>query len=120
MFQRTSKVKTLTTKSILFSSTLQIGDCSYIDSTTDNLAIQRRSEVIYEREDEFSDYKIFFKPKTFPIINESLQVSFHNPCPFIEVEHIRILGISTSSITNIGNVGHVRMSSRIKHIRQLP
>lgn len=117
MFQRTSKVQTITTKSIIFSSALQVGDCRYIDSTTNALATQRRSEIIYDREDQFNNYKIFFKPATFPLINESLQITFQNPYPFIAVENINILGISTSSIANIGNVDHVRMQSRIKHIR---
>ena len=119
MFQRTSKVKTLTTKSIIFSSALQIGDCRYIDSTTNVLATQRRSEIIWDRENQFNHYKIFFKPTTFPFINEPVQMSFDNPCPFIEVEHISILGISTSAVAGIGNVDHVRMQSRVKDIRDL-
>ena len=31
MFQRVSKVKSVTATSVIFSATLQIGDCSYID-----------------------------------------------------------------------------------------
>lgn len=119
MLQRVSKVKSLTIKSILYSASIQIGDSTYIDGTSSAIAVQRKSDVIYEYENQFSDYKIFAQPTILPIINEPLQTQFENPCPFIEVGNIRIIGISTAAIASIGNIGHIRMSSRIKHIRQL-
>lgn len=119
MFQRISKVKSVTTQSILFSSVLQIGDCSFIDGTSNVLAIHRNSELPLDREDQFSDYKIFAQPITLPILNEPLHIHFENPCPFIKVDHIRIVGMSVSAFAGIGNVGHIRMQSRVKNIRRL-
>ncbi|MFJ8257354.1 spore germination protein GerPE [Peribacillus asahii] len=119
MFQRISKSRSLEATSIVFSSTLQIGDCSYIDGTVHALAVQRRSEVLHERDDDFSDYKIFFQPFVFPIITEHLQMRFDNLCPFIETGNIRINAVSTGSVVGIGNVGHIRMTSKIHHTRQL-
>ena len=119
MFQRISKVKSLTTTHIIFSSTLQIGDCSFIDGTSYAMAVHRNSELLLERENQFSDYPIFSLPTTFPILNEPIQIHFENPCPFIEVGHIRIIGMTISGITGIGNVGHIRMQSRLKNIRDL-
>jgi spore germination protein PE len=119
MFQRISKVKSLTTQSLLFSASIQIGDCSFIDGISSAIAVQRRSNIIYEYENQFSDYKIFAQPTILPIIDEQLQTRFENQCPFIEVGNIRIIGFSTASVASIGNVGHIRMNSRIQHIRQL-
>ncbi len=119
MFQRVSKVKSLSVKSVIFSGSIQIGDSAYIDGMSSAIAVQRRSDRIYEYENQFSDYPIFSRPIIPPIINEPLQLQFENPCPFIKVGNIRILGISTAAITSIGNIGHVRMNSRVKHIRQL-
>ena len=90
MFQRISKVKSLTIKSIIFSATIQIGDCSFIDGMSSAIAVQRRSNIIYEYENQFSDYKILFtQPTILPIIDERLQTRFENQCPFIEVGNIR-------------------------------
>ena len=119
MFRRVSKVKSFTVKSVIFSASIQIGDSAYIDGMSFAIAVQRRSEKIYEYEDQFSDYRIFTKPIILPAINEPLQLQFENPCPFIEVGNIRILGISTAAIASIGHIGHARMSSRIHHTRQL-
>lgn len=119
MFQRISKVKSFTTQSILFSALIQIGDSSYIDGTSHALAMQRRSDIIYDYEPQFTDYKVFAYPTVFPIIDEPLQIRFENPCPFINVGNIRLIGASTASVASVGQVGHIRMISRIKHVRQL-
>ncbi len=116
MFRRVSKVKSLTVKSVIFSASIQIGDSACIDGMSSAIAVQRRSEKIYEYESQFSDYRIFTKPIILPAINEPLQLQFENPCPLIEMGNIRILGVSTAAIASIG---HARMHSRVKHIRQL-
>lgn len=119
MFQRISKVKSFTTQTVLFGAVIQIGDSSYIDGTSYALAIQRRSDIIYDYEPQFTDYQVFAHPTVFPIIDEPIQIRFENPCPFIDVGHIDLIGASTASVASVGQVGHIRMKSRIKHIRQL-
>lgn len=119
MFQRVSQVRSFTTQSVIFSASIQIGDSTYIDGTSLALAVQRKSDVLHPYKNQISDYTLFTQPTIIPIINEPLQTRFENPCPFIKVGNIRILGVSTASIASIGNIGHIRMRSRIKHIRQL-
>lgn len=119
MFQRISQVKSLTAKSVIFSSGIQIGDSSFIDSTSKVIAVQRNSDLPFRRTYQFSDYPIFFKPTTLPILNEPIRIHFENPCPFIKAGNIRIIGLSTSSLANIGNSKHIRLQTRIKHIRDL-
>ncbi|MFF2499688.1 spore germination protein GerPE [Peribacillus sp. NPDC058075] len=120
MFSRISKVKSLLSDTTSFSSTLQIGDTSYIDGNSKALAVQKRSETFQSVDIHFEDYEIFKRPLYIPRLNEPVIASFSNPNPFIRVGHINIIGISASSVVGVGNVGHARMESRVKHIREVP
>ncbi|ASS93609.1 spore germination protein GerPE [Peribacillus simplex] len=120
MFSRISKVKSLLSDTVSFSSTLQIGDTSYIDGNALALAIQKKSETFHSVDIHFEDYDIFKKPFYIPRLNEPVISRFSNPNPFIRVGNINIIGISSSSVVGVGNVGHARMESRVKHIREVP
>ncbi|WP_144550812.1 spore germination protein GerPE [Peribacillus simplex] len=120
MFSRISKVKSLLSDTVSFSSTLQIGDTSYIDVNSLALAIQKKSETFHSADIHFENFDIFKKPFYIPRLNEPVISSFSNPNPFIRVGHINIIGISSSSVVGVGNVGHARMESRVKHIREVP
>ncbi|MFD6439088.1 spore germination protein GerPE [Peribacillus sp. NPDC060186] len=120
MFSRISKVKSLSSKTLSFSSTIQIGDCSYIDGKSQALAIQKKSDNFHSQEFPFSDFSIFKMPLYIPRIDEPFLTQFSNPNPFIRVGNIHIIGISSSAVVGVGNVGHIRMESRVHHLRQLP
>ncbi|MDM5224179.1 spore germination protein GerPE [Peribacillus sp. NJ11] len=120
MFSRISKVKSLLSDTVSFSSTLQIGDTSYIDGNSQALAVQKRSETFQSVDIHFEDYEIFKRPFYIPRLTEPVISSFSNPNPFIRVGNINIIGISSSSVVGVGNVGHARMESRVKHIREVP
>ncbi|GAB6258299.1 MULTISPECIES: spore germination protein GerPE [Peribacillus] len=120
MFSRISKVKSIVSDTVSFSSALQIGDTSYIDGHSLALAIQKKSETFHSVDIHFEDYDIFKKPLYIPRLNEPVITSFSNPNPFIRVGNINIIGISSSSVVGVGNVGHARMESRVKHIREVP
>ncbi|MFE4349219.1 spore germination protein GerPE [Peribacillus butanolivorans] len=119
MFSRISKVKSISSKTLTFSSTMQIGDCSYIDGNSQALAIQKKSDNFQPQEFQFSDFSIFNRPLYIPRIDEPFLPQFSNPNPFIRVGNVRIIGISSSSVVGVGNVGHIRMESRVHHIRQI-
>ncbi|MDM5213803.1 spore germination protein GerPE [Peribacillus sp. NJ4] len=120
MFSRISKVKSILSDTVSFSSTLQIGDTSYIDGNSLALAIQKKSETFNSFDIHFEDYDIFKKPFYIPRLTEPVISRFSNPNPFIRVGNINIIGISASSVVGVGNVGHARMESRVKHIREVP
>ncbi|MGG0410477.1 spore germination protein GerPE [Peribacillus simplex] len=120
MFSRISKVKSLLSDTVSFSSTLQIGDTSYIDGNALAIAVQKKSETFDSVDVHFENYDIFKKPLYIPRLNEPVISSFSNPNPFIRVGNINIIGISSSSVVGVGNVGHARMESRVKHIREVP
>ncbi|MFJ8069175.1 spore germination protein GerPE [Peribacillus sp. NPDC096447] len=120
MFSRISKVKSIVSDTVSFSSALQIGDTSYIDGNALAIAVQKKSETFASVDIHFNDYDIFKKPLYIPRLNEPVISSFSNPNPFIRVGNINIIGISSSSVVGVGNVGHARMESRVKHIREVP
>ncbi|MFD9624753.1 spore germination protein GerPE [Peribacillus muralis] len=120
MFSRISKVKSLLSDTVSFCSTMQIGDTSYIDGYALALAVQKKSETFGAVDIQFRDYDIFKRPIYIPRLYEPVNTIFSNPNPFIHVGNIDIIGISSSSVVGVGNVGHIRMESRVKHIRQVP
>lgn len=119
MFSRISKVENLSTKTLFFSSTLQIGDTSYIDGNSEAFAVQRQGEFFLGKEGDELPYPIFYSPSFFLPIDETVTTNFINKNPFIEVGNVKFIGISSASVIAVGNVGHARMRSRVKHIRQL-
>ncbi|MGE7876369.1 spore germination protein GerPE [Peribacillus muralis] len=120
MFSRISKVKSILSDTVSFCSTMQIGDTSYIDGNALALAVQKKSETFGSIDIQFEDYNVFKRPIYLPRLYEPVNSSFSNPNPFIRVGNINIIGISSSSVVGVGNVGHIRMESRVKHIRQIP
>ncbi|MGE6378821.1 spore germination protein GerPE [Peribacillus muralis] len=120
MFSRISKVKSILSDTVSFCSTMQIGDTSYIDGNALALAVQKKSETFGSIDIQFKDYNVFKRPIYLPRLYEPVNSSFSNPNPFIRVGNINIIGISSSSVVGVGNVGHIRMESRVKHIRQIP
>jgi spore germination protein PE len=116
MLSRTSKVENLIVKLVSFSSTLQLGDVSFIDGNSTALAIQRETELFYGTEGEEATFTI--PPPVLPI-TETLTLTKTNKIPLIKVGDINVLGVSSSSILGVGNVGHVRMQAKVRHIRHL-
>jgi spore germination protein PE len=119
MFSRISKVGNLSIKTLIFSSTLQIGDTTYIDANSEVFAVQRQEEFFSGNEGDILPYPIFYSPSVYLPIYEPVRTMFINKNPFIKVNNVNFIGISASSVISVGNAGHARMRSRVKHIRQL-
>lgn len=119
MQQRTSVVDELRINVVSFSSIIEIGDATYFQAFSRALAIQRQKELFYGKEGFFSDYSIFSEPIPFPGITEKIHCHFENIKPIIKVHHMDIIGISSSSLTQIGNCRHLFAETRIHHIRQI-
>jgi spore germination protein PE len=109
MFSRISKVGSLSVKTLVFSSSIQIGDYSYLDASTDNFAVQREAETFFGNEGDCCDDPIYHFVPHFLQINEPFIITSTSPNPFIMVNNINIIGVTASSIIGIGNMDHVRM-----------
>ena len=117
MLSRTSHVNKLLVKNVVFSSILQIGDSTYVDSTSHALAVlQEDSDFSAEDEDDFSLHPIFNYRSPIPVISEKFTMITTHLSPKICVNNIEILAVSTSSLVQIGNAQHVRKSNRLNNM----
>ncbi|MCA1030977.1 spore germination protein GerPE [Bacillus timonensis] len=119
MLKRLSKVKTTYVNSISISSVLQIGDSHKITPYSRALAVQREYPLIFTNEGDFNEYSVFQRPLPMPPITEDFPMMITNTNPVINVGHVRVTGISASSVVQIGSTNHIEAETRVKHIRQL-
>jgi spore germination protein PE len=118
MYKRMSCVNNLDIVSILFSSVCQIGDSSSINSSVKVLAVQREFPFFLAQEGKFEDYKVFTEPFT-PPKHEFNKMLVINECPAIKVNHVKIIGVSSSSVIHIGSNETTYAEARVLNIRQL-
>ncbi|WP_235918122.1 spore germination protein GerPE [Paenibacillus lutrae] len=100
------------------SAVFQIGDNQGIYTRYRALALQREVPNFIEEEGTFEAYPVFIEP--FPDIRfPPGATKTTSQAGAIQVGSVKVLGVSASSVMQIGGSGPVRMESRIKHIRQI-
>lgn len=119
MLSRTSRVKQLNVTTLVFSSSVQIGDTQYIDARAQALATQEPVKIYRGDPEHFENYEVFNLRTPLPIIFEKVSMTQINKQPNIYVDVIDVIGVSSSSTLAIGNVDHTLLSSRILNIRRL-
>ncbi|WP_071459108.1 spore germination protein GerPE [Bacillus massilinigeriensis] len=116
---RTSVVNNLKVLSLIISSVIEIGDTVSVHGTLKALAVQREKELFFGNEGNFSTFRTFTEPIMIPPIPEEMPFIRRDLRPNIYVNNIHILGMSSSSVLQIGNAQDIKMEARVKHIRQL-
>lgn len=119
MFKRTSVVDQLKIDSLIFSSVLEIGDSSYIQSLSRALAVQRESEIFHGYEGNFNLDPLFRMPIPREELSENITITSNQLNPVIKVHSVDILGVSAASSIHIGSSQHIVNEARVKHIRHL-
>ncbi|WP_416148233.1 spore germination protein GerPE [Salipaludibacillus sp. HK11] len=119
MYKRTSIVKTIKVRDVLSNSIFEVGDTRHITPRTKVLAVQRKYEQFYSDEGNLDAFPIFTKPLPEPTINRSVNFNKYNESFIINVNHIDVISVSTSSVLHIGSTETINAEARIKHIRQL-
>jgi spore germination protein PE len=120
MEKRCSYVDSIHIDSCIFSSIIQLGDSSFVQSMTRALAVQREAEIFWGNEGDFRKYRVFSEPIHHLPITEQLEVhTFKSPSAILKVKNIDIIAISSSSVVHVGNSNMVQMETRVKHIRHL-
>lgn len=118
-FARVSLVKNINIKSIAFSSIFNVGDVDTYAPKAYVYAVQRELPFFWGDEGNLAYYPIYSKPIPKPIITESINMNIINTSPFIKVNNVKILGISTAAIAQIGSNKIINAEARTKHIRHL-
>ncbi|MEA3322235.1 MAG: spore germination protein GerPE [Bacillota bacterium] len=116
---RISRVNDINLHSLSFSSYFHIGDSYYINAKSRALAVKREFPRFYGSEGNFSEYPIFSMKSPTPVITERVNMSVNNVNPNICVNSIKIKGVSSSSVLQIGSSNTICGESRVKQTRQL-
>ncbi|NHM31710.1 spore germination protein GerPE [Neobacillus terrae] len=118
MLSRLSSVQHLRVNINSFSSVIEIGDSTFVNSFSRALAVQREEEFFYGSEGNYN-YPVFKEPIRIPPLIENVRINRQNINPVINVSCIRVIGNAAASVIHIGSTCHIHLESRIKHIRQL-
>lgn len=119
MFRRISVIDDVNIKAIVFSSSLIIGDTGILKPRAKVMAVQRVYPFFYGDEGNFDEYPLYSKPIPHLPKEKDVQMTVRNETPIIKVNHIKVLGVSSSSIVQIGTNSRIDSEARVKHFRQL-
>lgn len=115
---RLSIVGTVYINSVGSSSTIHVGDNLNTALQSRAFAVQREVPYYLGNEGSFSAYPFYQRPFPVPQPPEPFTMCVDNLGSFIRVQGIRILGISASSVLQIGSNRITSGETRIKNIRQ--
>ncbi|WP_368986863.1 spore germination protein GerPE [Caldifermentibacillus hisashii] len=119
MLKRISKVEKIDIQALSFSSHLLIGDSTIINAKSDTFAVKRDKELFFGNEGDDANYDVFTMPLELPPIDEQIYYRNQHLCGSILVNQINILGVTSSSIIQIGSNEHMHLEDRRKEIRQI-
>ncbi|MCH1625825.1 spore germination protein GerPE [Ferdinandcohnia quinoae] len=119
MMNRLSVVDFIYVNSIAFSSILEIGDSKKITPVSTALAVQREVPLFFTNEGNFSAYSIFSQELPKVTITENMNMNICNQNPIIKVNSIKVTGLSSSSVMQVGSTEIINAEARLKHIRKL-
>ncbi|NQX71512.1 spore germination protein GerPE [Paenibacillus alba] len=100
------------------SSVMHVGDNVSTVLQTRVFALQREVPFYYGNEGSFAAHPLFQRPFPIPQPPEPFTMCVDNLGSFIRVKGIRILGISSSAVLQIGSNRITSAETRIKNIRQ--
>lgn len=118
MNKRTTYVKDLALLTLSYSSVLEIGDAQTATPFSNVIAVQKEGGFQTDEGYEFEQFPIFSQ-ETPSIPKKNLEQLHVHHSPNIQVDHINITGVSTSSIVQLGNLNSIDAEARVKHIRIL-
>lgn len=119
MSNRISSVGKMKINTVGAATVAEIGDSKQLTPINYTIAVQRERAVFLEQEFDFVDYSVFTRPLLQPIVDEYVQMTRIQRCPYIVVQDINLFITSSSSIVHIGSSEQLNSQSRIKHIRHL-
>jgi len=117
--KRISVVNYIHINGIIFSSIFQIGDNIEIRPRSNVFAVQRAWEWFDDTEGDLRNYPLFSQTLPHPIITERISMQIKNINPFIKVKNVKINGMSTAAVFQVGSNTIIDSEARIKHFRQL-
>lgn len=115
---RLSIVSNVYINGISSSSVMHVGDNINTALKTRVFAVQREVPFYYENEGSFKAYPFYQRPFPIPQPPEPFTMCVDNLGSFIRVQNIRILGVSSSALLQIGSNRITSAETHVKNIRQ--
>ncbi|MGR9050884.1 spore germination protein GerPE [Halobacillus faecis] len=104
--------------SVLIASIVDIGDVYRAAPSSKVLAVQKEGLEFKADIYDFEDFPIFSQESSPPL--PPIQVdSFHYHNRPIEVDYVRVVGVSTAAVFQIGGIDHIDAINYTKHFRLL-
>lgn len=119
MEKRTSIIQQVKLTELGTTAIFEIGDTKEITPVSKAIAIQRERAIFDVNELHFEDLFIFTMTIPQPPVDRSVEMIRINESPQIQVGHIELFSISSSSVFHLGSSESLQSESRIKHIRHL-
>lgn len=116
--KRTSIVGSVHINTVIFDSTIQVGDNRYIDANAYIFALQRERAEFRVNEEPLEKHPIFRRAIPQLSLREDLRMYRKNTVPAITVGTVNVKSVSTSSVLQVGSNTCIDLTSRIKHVRQ--
>lgn len=116
--KRISIVGDITISGIASASILHIGDTGYIRPRNRVIAVQRQKAIFWSHEGSFDSFGIFDEPIPLPSLIPQVHKSVDNLGSVIQVGGVRVLGISSSSVMQVGNNRMIEAESQLLNVRQ--
>ncbi|WLR47586.1 spore germination protein GerPE [Halobacillus litoralis] len=118
MIKRMVYTQSVDITSVLIGSIVDIGDVYRAAPSSKVLAVQKEELEFKADIYDFEDFPIFSQESSPPLPPVQIN-SFHYQNRPIEVDHVRILGVSTAGIFQIGGIDHIDALNYTKHFRIL-
>lgn len=121
MQKRTASVDHILVHGITFSGIFNIGDTENAQPKSRGIAVQKEGATFIDDEGlDFKDFSLFDREANWPAASGTTIVRKKtiNHTDKIQVGNIAALGVSQSSILQIGSIEEICAEARVKHFRQ--
>ncbi|MBM7554094.1 spore germination protein GerPE [Thalassobacillus pellis] len=119
MINRLVKVNNIDLYDLVFSSTFVIGDSQQARPFSRVIAVQKEGAFYKENMVKFEQFPIFDLQLQETLPEAQIDDRHYHRNTTIHVDSVRIIGISTSSMLQVGSLEYLDAESRVKHIRIL-
>ncbi|MFQ3543823.1 spore germination protein GerPE [Halobacillus rhizosphaerae] len=104
--------------STIIASGFLIGDLYRFAPSAKVLAVQKEGPSLIKDEADFKNYSLFSRLPTPPLRSVNVETFQYNNAP-IQVDELFVIGVSTTSLMQIGGIEHIDSKARVKHFRIL-
>ncbi|PAV29241.1 hypothetical protein CIL05_12660 [Virgibacillus profundi] len=120
MEKRTAEISNIRTISISYSSIFTIGDTVTTTQKSRGIAVQQEGAT-FTKEDNlhFRDYPIFNREANWLKPKYSVHTNTIHHAESIHVQNVSLIGVSSSSVFQVGSINNITGDARIKHFRKL-